>query len=229
MIFQKPDRPVDRVFIHCSASDSTEHDDVEVIRKWHTEPPPHGRGWSDVGYHFFIRKTGRVEKGRPIERTPAAQRGNNTGTIAICLHGLKAEKFTGHQFRALVKLTSDIDEAYDSQITFHGHCEVAAKDCPVFDYKRVLGLSDDGAMTSQADIEKQTEPPIAPARPVLRRTARGDAVILLQDCLNLKGAGLVADGIFGRGTFEAVVQFQLNHGLKTDGIVGAATWGVLID
>ncbi len=48
MMFQKPDRPVDRVFIHCSASDRPEHDDVEIIRKWHTDPPPHGRGWSDI-------------------------------------------------------------------------------------------------------------------------------------------------------------------------------------
>jgi len=228
MIFQKPDRPIDRVFIHCSASDSSEHDNVEVIRKWHTDPPPQGRGWSDIGYHFFIRKTGRVENGRPLERTPAAQRGNNTGTIAICLHGLKAEKFTGHQFQALVKLTSDIDESYDSQVTFHGHNEVAAKDCPVFDYRRVLGLSDDGAMTSQADTENHAGPSITPARQVLRRTARGDAVTLLQDRLNSKGADLVADGIFGRGTFEAVVKFQLDHGLKADGIVGSATWAALI-
>ena len=229
MEFNKPDRSVDQVFIHCSATDNSEHDDVEVIRKWHTDPKPHGRGWSEIGYHFFIRKSGRIEFGRPLERTPAAQRGHNTGTIAICLHGLKAERFTKHQFKALAKLGAEIDEAYDSLVTFHGHCEVAAKECPVFDYRRVLGLSGDGAMTKPADVERQVEPSKSSTRPVLRRTARGDTVTLLQDLLKLEGIKLVADGIFGRETFEAVVQFQLDNTLKPDGVVGPATWAALIE
>ena len=229
MEFKKPDRSVDRVFIHCSATDNAEHDDVEVIRKWHTDPKPQGRGWSDIGYHFFIRKSGRVEIGRPLERKPAAQRGHNAGTIAICLHGLEKNRFTKHQFKALANLGAEIDAAYDSMVTFHGHCEVAAKECPVFDYRRVLGLSGDGAMTKPADVERQVEPSMPPARPVLRRTARGDAVTLLQDLLNLKGAGLTADGVFGRATFDAVVQFQLDHALKPDGVVGPATWAALVE
>ena len=86
MRFVKPEREVDRVFLHCSASDNAEHDDIQIIRRWHTDPEPQGRGWSDVGYHFFIRKDGEIQEGRPLTRTPAAQAGHNTGTIAIVTH-----------------------------------------------------------------------------------------------------------------------------------------------
>ena len=49
-------RDVDRVFIHCSASDHAHHDDVKVMRDWHVN----GNGWSDVGYHYFITKAGKI-------------------------------------------------------------------------------------------------------------------------------------------------------------------------
>ena len=100
-MFIKPDRAVDRLFLHCSASDHSHHDNIATIRKWHVED----RGWSDVGYHFFIRKDDTVEDGRPLDRTPAAaQDGNNSGTIAICLHGLEIENFTKAQHTASIIL-----------------------------------------------------------------------------------------------------------------------------
>ena len=137
-MFDKPERSVDRVFIHCSASDNPKHDSIDVIRKWHTDEPPLGHGWSDIGYHFFIKRDGTIENGRDLRRTPAAQRGHNRGTIAICVHGL--ESFTSAQFEALRKLCNEINRSY-SYITFHGHNEVNPhKTCPVFNVKEVLGL-----------------------------------------------------------------------------------------
>lgn len=139
-MFDKPERSIDRVFIHCSASDNPKHDDIDVIRGWHVNE----RGWSDVGYHFFIKKDGTVQNGRDLTKTPAAQKGHNTGTIAICVHGL--EIFTGAQFAALRSLCNEINRSY-TYITFHGHNEVNPnKTCPVFDYKQVLNLDSDGAM-----------------------------------------------------------------------------------
>ena len=147
--FTKPNREIDRVFLHCSASGNKNHDDVSVIRKWHKQ-----RGWSDVGYHFFIKFDGTLQIGRDIERTPAALRGHNTGTIAICLHGLKDEDFTEEQFETLKELCGDIFLEHPD-VTFHGHCEVAAKDCPVFDYQDVLNLDEDGQIISlEADYEE---------------------------------------------------------------------------
>ena len=223
MQFTKPERYMNRVFVHCSASDNPDHDDIEVMRRWHVEE----NGWSDVGYHYFIRKSGRVEAGRSLERIPAAQGGHNPGTIAICLHGLKIEKFSVRQFKALSRLCMEINETYEHQLTFHGHCEVSNKSCPVFDYGRVLGLDDSGLMVRAHDTARQSPQAMTETFPVLQRTDSGAAVALLQERLNKNSAKLVVDGIFGRGTHEAVLKFQSRHSLVADGIVGPVTWETL--
>lgn len=142
-IFEKPGRRVDRVFIHCSDSDWKHHDDISVIRKWHTEQ----NGWRDVGYHYFIKKNGEIQKGRDIEITPSSQKGHNRRTISICLHG--RHKFTNKQFESLRKLCLEINELYQGRVTFHGHREVTdEKTCPNFDYAEVLNLDKRGHIRS---------------------------------------------------------------------------------
>jgi len=226
MMFLRPEREIDRVFLHCSASDQPSHDDVAVIRQWHTDPAPRGRGWSDVGYHFFIQKSGNVQEGRPLHRRPAAQAGHNAGTIAICLHGLDLHKFTREQYRSVNDLCRQIDRAYSGMVTFHGHCEVSSKACPVFPYREVLGLDRSGAISAPGSAAPFEAPP-EPSRPVLRLTDRGEAVVVLQSLLNRQGHGLVEDGLFGRNTLAAVMDFQYARNLTVDGIVGPATWGAL--
>lgn len=49
----------------------------------------------------------------------------------------------------------------------------------------------------------------------------------LQALLNKKGYRVDADGLFGRGTENAVKDYQRFHGLVADGIVGPATWKLL--
>jgi putative chitinase len=65
------------------------------------------------------------------------------------------------------------------------------------------------------------------SNPTLRRGDRGDAVVDLQNELIEAGYRLVVDGEFGAHTEEAVRDFQLRHGLRHDGIVGARTWAAL--
>ena len=222
--FRRPSRDIDRVFLHCSASDVPDHDDVSVMRDWHVN----GNGWSDVGYHYFIRKDGKVQEGRPLEKTPAAQRGNNAGTLAICCHGLKVQKFTQAQYQSLVELCGEIRRAYDGEITFHGHCEVSSKACPVYPYQEVLGLDEEGYMNKEPNTSPrgQTDE-VAPDLPTLRLMARGESVRTLQSALRSKGHRVAVDGIFGRGTLEAVKSFQRSSGLSADGNVGARTWAAL--
>lgn len=218
MDFIKPKRRVTRVFLHCSASDQPAHDNVETMRRWHKE-----RGWSDVGYHLFIRKDGTVEPGRSLELTPAAQAGHNAATIAICLHGLHKDAFTQAQFASLQRLIGQIDKAYDGAVTVHGHREVACKACPVFDYIGVLGLDArgyyDGPDAIGADAEKDV-----PLSRQLRRGASGPDVRALQAALKALGfdCGRM-DGDFGDRTLEAVKRFQEARHLIPDGIVGVLT------
>lgn len=236
-IFRPPARPVTRVFIHCSASDNPAHDSVAVIRQWHI-----ANGWSDIGYHLFIRKDGSIEPGRSLERMPAAQAGHNRGTIAICLHGLDESRFTAAQIGALQALCAAINDAYLGMVTFHGHREVAAKSCPVIDYRKVLKLDRSGSLGIK--VGKAVLKSAMPAdtgrfddaeahrsgRPVLRLRSKGWAVKQLQRELTALGyhVGRI-DGIFGARTRSAVLAFQADNHLIADGVVGNATYEALDD
>jgi hypothetical protein len=220
LTFVRPTRKVDTCFIHCSASDAIEADDVSVIRQWHL-----ARGWRDVGYHFFIKKNGTVQPGRDLELIPAAQYGYNTGTIAICCHGLKVELFTSAQFKSLLELAREINKSYGSRrLKYRGHCEVSAKSCPVFDYRRVLGLCSSGYMIHNPNTKTQGVTP-AQKNAVLAIGSRGPRVEQLQQYLNYQADARIAeDGVFGRNTMAAVndaVARGLLH-YENDTVVGFA-------
>lgn len=230
-VFQKPARAVTRVFLHCSASDNPDHDNAATMDAWHKQ-----RGWSGIGYHLFIRKSGLIEKGRDLEKVPAAQAGHNTGTIAVCLHGLAVDRFTEAQFSSLIGLCQQINIAYGGRVTFHGHREVANKACPVFDYKQVLGLDGRGYLRNDRIVAKtRPEMPYLPADTpleapsergiaVLRSGDRGRAVMELQN--RLAGLGYfpgAIDGEFGSRTRAAVLAFQADNDLVSDGIFGPAS------
>lgn len=134
---KKPTRKVEKIFIHCTASDNPLHDNIATTKKWHL-----ARKFKDVGYHFQILKNGIIEEGRSLESTPAAQKGYNMATIAIALSGYRIDLFTSKQFVSLNRLADWLDLMYGNQITYHGHCEVTpTKSCPVFDYKDILNLT----------------------------------------------------------------------------------------
>ena len=217
MLFKKPRRRVNRVFIHCSASDYPEHDNIEVIREWHL-----ARGFDDVGYHFFIQKNGHISKGRHLEKTPAAQRGHNVGTIAICMHGFHKEKFTQAQFKALQQICSYIDKIYYARISFHGHDEVDSKPCPILNYKAVLKLDQYGSLgTTNTNFHN---PASIPKNQFVRLNYgdRGEAVKRLQRLLHIK-----VTGNYKRQTLAKVKDFKRQHGLYPSGIVTKQVWKLL--
>lgn len=150
-MFEKPKRFIHSVFIHCSASDNHNHDKIAVIDDWHREKGYECKSsnvYKHIGYHYFIDKAGTVFAGRDLEAIPAAQAPYNTGSIAICVSGLK--HFTPNQYNSLIMLCNSIDSSYNYPIRFRGHCEVANKLCPVFDYKKVLDLDEQGYIRRKA-------------------------------------------------------------------------------
>ena len=76
----------------------------------------------------------------------------------------------------------------------------------------------------------QPSPPGTQAPPypgMLHISSQGAAVTKLQQRLNDLGASIGVDGIFGKGTKQAVANFQTKKGLTADGIVGPKTWAAL--
>lgn len=228
-VFAMPGRPVHSLFFHCSASDRPEHDDVSVIRDWHVR----GNGWADVGYHFYIKRDGTIQRGRALESTPAAQgNGFNAGTIAVCLGGLTKSQFTPAQFEAGYSIVRAIVDAYESRgvkIRVRGHREVYPKECPVFDYRRAFGLDAEGHPVGRPDFSVQSDAPASSGgrgiELYLMVPNRSAEVKALQESLNAHDAKppLDVDGVFGRATFEAVRQWQAREGLTVDGIAGLET------
>lgn len=55
-------RPVELLVIHCTATPRGREVTSAEIRRWHTSPPPAGRGWKQVGYTDMFHLDGRVER-----------------------------------------------------------------------------------------------------------------------------------------------------------------------
>ncbi len=212
-LYVRPKRKIDRIFIHCSASDVPEHDNIATIKKWHL-----ARGFNDIGYHYLIHKNGKISKGRDVEKTPAAQKGHNVRTIAVCLHGLHKDNFTQAQFQALKSLCIEIDTCHLSKVSFHGHCEVSVKACPVIDYTHILKLDRFGSLGLNPP-EKVT---VDLNFPKLKIGDRGKDVSKLQKLLKISETGEYDDK-----TLEKVTIFKKEHGLYTSGIITKQVWKLL--
>jgi N-acetylmuramoyl-L-alanine amidase len=134
-------RKIDKIIVHCSATREGQHIDVDTIRDWHVN----GRGWSDIGYHYVIYLDGTVHPGRPIERSGAHTKGQNSNSIGICYIGgvetdgkTPKDTRTPEQKAALDNLLFVLTDIF-ANTTIHGHNEFAAKACPSFDVQAEYG------------------------------------------------------------------------------------------
>ena len=108
-------RKINWLVIHTAATRPSMDIGVKEIRQWHK-----AKGWSDIGYHYVIRRDGRVEKGRPESRVGAHVAGYNRDSIGICLVGGVSENlvpennYTEAQWKALEELLHKLaTEAYN--------------------------------------------------------------------------------------------------------------------
>lgn len=124
-------RKINKIILHCSDSDIAAHDDVKVITKWHK-----ARKFRTVGYHYFIRKDGLIQKGRDIMQVGAHCKGQNSSSIGICLSG--RHKFTDYQFIALERLISGLNIRLPKNPTIHPHNEFSDKSCPNFSVQEFI-------------------------------------------------------------------------------------------
>ena len=72
-------RATKRIILHHAEYSRCTADD---IHQWHID-----RGWSGIGYHFFVRKDGSVYRGRPENTVGAHASGANSDSIGICAEG----------------------------------------------------------------------------------------------------------------------------------------------
>jgi N-acetylmuramoyl-L-alanine amidase len=98
-------REINYIVIHCAATKPSMDVPIERVRKWHLD-----RGWSDIGYHYYITRDGKIHKGRDLSVIGAHVSGYNKNSIGICYEGGINEKGdpednrTDEQKKALLKV-----------------------------------------------------------------------------------------------------------------------------
>ena len=234
-------KPTGVVLHHAAAKSAS----VETIHSWHL-----GNGWAGIGYHFYVRKDGKVYRGRPENWIGAHTVGKNDA-IGVCAEGnFETESMPKAQQQAIVEVLRYLYEKY-GVLTVTRHGDWYATACPGEKYpfdaivaaskasavaptvpsseNRVLAFQKaalaDGVRLPQYGADGIWGDETANATEVLLANgSTGVRVRLLQTWLG----GLATDGIFGDKTESAVKAYQRKHGLDADGLVGKKTWAALL-
>ena len=128
------------IVIHCSATRPSQDIDAKTVDNWHR-----ARGFFQIGYHFFIKRDGTLEEGRPIDDVGAHAKGYNSKSIGLAMAGgvtendidIPEDNFTKEQYETLDRLLEDLVEKYPSAHII-GHNQISVKACPSFDVQSYL-------------------------------------------------------------------------------------------
>lgn len=198
------------------------------------------KGWSGIGYHFVIRRNGKVETGRNIRQIGAHVQGWNSVSIGVALvggideSGRPQDNRTPEQTASLIQLLTQLQKTYP-HAEVCGHRDLSPdknrdgvispdehiKACPCFDaipWARANGLR-------AANIRgywDQRAPAIETLHAPDERTA------YLQRLLARAGYAFgPIDGHLGKRTRAAIEQYQSWNGLKVSGAFDGETAGHL--
>lgn len=141
-------RSIDLIVVHCSATRPSLDVHAVDIDRWHK-----ARGWSGIGYHYVITRSGGIERGRDEAEAGAHVQGHNARSIGVCLVGGVAEdgrtvemNYTRAQWLALTTLLRELRSRYP-KARICGHRDLSpdrdgdgrverhewVKGCPSFD------------------------------------------------------------------------------------------------
>lgn len=128
----------DFIVVHCAATQAKTDIGAADIDRWHR-----GQGWQAIGYHYVIRRDGRVEEGREEDKIGSHVQNHNARSIGICMIGGVADdgktaenNFTTEQFASLKQLVARLKTKYPNAVV-QGHRDFpgVAKACPSFSVK----------------------------------------------------------------------------------------------
>lgn len=131
-------RATNWIVLHCSATRAVQDIGAADIRKWHK-----AQGWSDIGYHYVIRRNGKVETGRAAGAAGSHVKGHNHDSVGICLVGglnnktfAPEDNFTPAQWASLKTLVARLVKQYPkAKVLGHRDFPGVQKACPCFNAK----------------------------------------------------------------------------------------------
>lgn len=197
---------------HAEASNCT----AEDIHRWHLN-----RGWAGAGYHFLVRKDGKVYRLRPEDCVGAHAYGSNYDSIGICAEGkYNEEEMPEAQKRAIIELVRYLENKYNIN-TIQKHKDVCATSCPGNNYPFEEIVNEKVINKEVKQEETKTTRDIARIQATLNERYR----------LNI-----AVDNIYGNETRKALVKGlqtelnkQCNKNLVIDGIFGNNTYNSCIN
>ena len=102
---------------------------AEDIHRWHLE-----NGWAGAGYHFLVRKDGKIYKLRPEWAVGAHAQGSNYRSLGICAEGdFNSENMNANQMASIAELVRYLKQRYPIQKVVP-HKDVGSTDCPGKNY-----------------------------------------------------------------------------------------------
>jgi N-acetyl-anhydromuramyl-L-alanine amidase AmpD len=128
---------VQHLVVHCSATSPKQDIGAKEIDRMHRQ-----KGWRRIGYHYVIRRDGKIEPGRPQAEIGAHVEGHNENSLGICLVGgvtrlgKSEDNFTEDQLHSLAVLLQGLKHTFpQAEILGHRDFPKVAKDCPCFDVR----------------------------------------------------------------------------------------------
>lgn len=203
-----------RIILHHAAAKTCSAED---IHRWHLN-----NGWSGAGYHFLVKKDGKVYRLRPEDKVGAHAYGSNYNSLGVCFEGnFMEEDMPEVQKQAGKELVAYLKNKYKIS-TVQKHKDVCATSCPgdKFPFNEV----------AKSEISNEIIP--QPQENVSK-----DNVARIQATLNERyGLNIAVDNIYENETRKALVkalQTELNkqyhRDLAVDGIFGANTYNACIN
>lgn len=109
-------RRITHLIVHHSATPDDDKLSVQAIRRFHTSPPPEGRGWKNIAYHFLIDRLNdsyEIVVGRFPEDAGSHATGWNTISIGICCVGnFDKQPMPKEQYDVLIGLLSSLMQTH---------------------------------------------------------------------------------------------------------------------
>lgn len=117
--------PTRRIILHHSEAKKCSVYDID---RWHRE-----NGWAGIGYHYLVRKDGKVYTGRPSWALGAHTLGHNEGSIGVCFEGnFMVENMDETQIKAGAELVNYLVKLHGltKEKDVYKHKDFNATDCP---------------------------------------------------------------------------------------------------
>lgn len=198
-----------RIILHHAAMNGS----VEAVHNVHR-----AKGWSGIGYHFYVRKDGKIYRGRPEYAIGAHASGSNYNSIGICAEGnFENETMSDAQKNSIKELVAYLKNKYKIT-TVVRHRDVGSTACPGKNYP--FYYITNGSVSADVSKPENNPVPNVPGKDAIVRNGQTHAN-------NFAGANIAVDGIRGTNTIKAgikVLQTAINldykKGIAVDGIWG---------